>query len=66
MQNYKCKECGRQFSLHPDDNLSPRIRRIVIRLLLYKVSVEVITSAVEISKQVVLDYKKKVGKLWDV
>ena len=59
-QNYKCKECGRQFVLNPrNQQIDARVKRIARRLLAEGISVLVIARVTEISARWIYELKKK-------
>jgi hypothetical protein len=50
-QNHYCKDCGRQFVLHPDKKVvTPAERALIDRLLLEKISLAGIARSLEVSE----------------
>jgi insertion element IS1 protein InsB len=56
-QNHRCKDCGRQFVLHPDNRvIDGGQRTLVERLLLEKISLHGICRAVRVSIRWLMDF----------
>ncbi|MGN7613663.1 IS1 family transposase [Magnetococcales bacterium HHB-1] len=59
-QNYKCKECGRQFVLHPEKQpISDKTKGLIDRLLLERLSLAGIARAVGVSESWLQKYVNK-------
>lgn len=59
-QNHKCRDCGRQFVLHPRNRqIDGKVKIIIRRLLTEGIPVSVIARVTEISARWIYELKKR-------